>query len=165
MKLYPIPNWPGYLITKGGRVWSKRSGRWLKIHIDRSTGYVTVTLSQKNSQPRIVNVHRLVLETFIGPCPEGMECRHLDGNKQNSDLSNLKWGTHYENILDGVAQGNYRGNRKLNEWQVRVINHLLTYPEFTHREIGEIFGVNQPAISDINRGRTWSSVTGRSKTL
>ena len=50
-------------------------------------------------------VHRLVLEAFIGPCPKGMECRHLDGNGSNNRLENLKWGTIEENWEDKRRHG------------------------------------------------------------
>jgi hypothetical protein len=34
----------------------------------------------------------LVLEAFIGPCPEGMEAKFKDGNRMNAVLDNLYWG-------------------------------------------------------------------------
>ena len=37
------------------------------------------------------SVHRLVLETFVGYRPEGMVCRHLNGNSKDNRLTNLKW--------------------------------------------------------------------------
>lgn len=45
-------------------------------------------------------VHRLVLLAFVGPCPPGLESRHLDGNPANNSLSNLCWGTRSRNNLD-----------------------------------------------------------------
>jgi hypothetical protein len=42
-------------------------------------------------------VHQLVLETFVGPCPENQETRHLDGIPANNRLENLCWGTSQEN--------------------------------------------------------------------
>jgi hypothetical protein len=50
-------------------------------------------------------VHRLVLEAFVGPCPEGLQCRHKDGNKNNNHLSNLCWGTPAENTADKDRHG------------------------------------------------------------
>src|SRR5438270_713720 len=35
-------------------------------------------------------VHRLVLEAFVGPRPEGLEGCHNDGSPQNNHLSNLR---------------------------------------------------------------------------
>lgn len=44
-------------------------------------------------------VHRMVLETFIGPAPSGSRLvRHLDGNPGNNAISNLVWGN---DVLNG----------------------------------------------------------------
>lgn len=51
-------------------------------------------------------VHRAVLEAFAGPCPEGMECRHLDGDAANNSVENLRWGTPAENRADVIRHGN-----------------------------------------------------------
>ncbi len=56
-----------------------------------------------------VYVHQLVLGAFVGPCPIGMECRHLDGNPSNNFLSNLRWGTHLENMEDMRRHGSLDG--------------------------------------------------------
>jgi hypothetical protein len=37
------------------------------------------------------SVHRLVLATFVGPCPYGATPKHIDGNKRNNALANLKY--------------------------------------------------------------------------
>lgn len=51
-------------------------------------------------------VHRLVAEAFIGPCPEGMEVCHNDGNASHNHVSNLRWDTHLENVQDTLRHGN-----------------------------------------------------------
>lgn len=53
-------------------------------------------------------VHRLLLESFVGPCPDGMEGCHNDGNPRNNRLENLRWDTHSGNMRDLVAHGNHR---------------------------------------------------------
>ena len=50
-------------------------------------------------------VHRLVMLSFAGPLPAGMETRHLDGDPTNNCLSNLAYGTHAENKLDRARHG------------------------------------------------------------
>lgn len=62
-------------------------------------GYPKVTLWKDGKLVTRV-VHRLVLESFVGPRPDGMECRHLNGNRQDARLSNLAWGTPMENAAD-----------------------------------------------------------------
>lgn len=50
-------------------------------------------------------VHALVMETFVGPRPEGSEIRHLDGDRCNNRVDNLKYGTHSENMMDRERHG------------------------------------------------------------
>ena len=59
-------------------------------------------------------IHRLVLEAFIGPCPEGMECCHFpDRDPSNNRLENLRWDTHKANVADSIKHGTcYRHTKK-----------------------------------------------------
>src|SRR5258706_1418925 len=66
--------------------------------------YFTVTLSKKGKHRKVL-IHRLILETFIGPCPTGKEARHLDGDPSNNKLSNLEWGTPKQNGEDRIGHG------------------------------------------------------------
>lgn len=110
------PNTEHYRVGTDGSVWVFMPGspvdkrfppRWkeLKSTPDRS-GYRQVTFKRgTEGEYKTWKVHRLVLETFVGPCPEGMECRHRDNNRANNELSNLHWGTHADNIRDKIAHG------------------------------------------------------------
>ena len=107
-----ISGFPNYAITKDGRVCSKPrvswqghnlKGKWLKPQ-NGSSGYRFVILSI-NSKKFTRLIHRLVLETYVGSCPLGSECRHFDGDKQNNRLENLCWGSHKENEQDKIRHG------------------------------------------------------------
>jgi hypothetical protein len=51
-------------------------------------------------------VHRLVLMTFLGPCPEGMEACHFpDRDVSNNRLENLRWDTKKANAFDQYLHG------------------------------------------------------------
>ena len=52
-------------------------------------------------------VHQLVALTYIGPCPEGMQIRHLDDDFTNNHWTNLAYGTPKENIADSIATGRH----------------------------------------------------------
>lgn len=57
-------------------------------------------------------VHRLVLETFVGPRPEGAEACHNNGDKLDNRLTNLRWDTPGANARDKLAHGtNYQRNK------------------------------------------------------
>ena len=45
------------------------------------------------------SVHQMVAECYIGPCPDGYEVDHIDGNKTNNHISNLQYLTKEENLF------------------------------------------------------------------
>jgi len=67
-------------------------------------GYVRVTLS-RDSRTKSFAVHRLVLEAFVGPCPEGMEGCHGNGTPADNRKDNLRWDTPESNWQDKVKHG------------------------------------------------------------
>ena len=85
-----------------GRGLRKVKGQLL-TPVTTSNGYLVVFIDK-----RAKRIHRLVLETFVGPCPPGKECRHLDSDRCNNRLDNLRWGTRSENAQDRLQTG-YRG--------------------------------------------------------
>ena len=87
-----------------------RQGRELKPR-ETPSGHLLVALS---AHRRMYNrrVHRLVLEAFVGPCPEGMEVRHLNGHPADNRVENLVWGTRSENTQDQVLHGVHNQARK-----------------------------------------------------
>ena len=122
-------------------------------------GYQQVML---RNQSRYMSkaVHRLVIEAFKGPCPEGLECRHLDGNCLNNHADNLQWGTREENMKDKAlhgktASGENAGMSKLTSVQVNAIRTIYTTKRLTHSELAALSGVSQSAITQILTNRTW----------
>ena len=94
-----------YEVSSHGRfrsIWNGRC-RMLRPYVDRD-GYHTTRLCVDN-QRRSVKLHHCVLLTFVGPRPEGAECRHLDGNPGNNHVDNLAWGSSSENAADRVRHG------------------------------------------------------------
>lgn len=69
-------------------------------------GRKSVYLSKDDKQKRI-RIHRLVLETFVGPCPPGMECCHANDIPDDNRLSNLRWDTCSANKDDCVRNGHH----------------------------------------------------------
>ena len=93
-----IPNFPNYLIFRNGAILYKGSLRHPPRFKQTSLyqGYVMVNLHKDKKLYR-KRVHRLLAETFI-PNPENKRCiDHIDRNRQNNNLSNLRWATHSEN--------------------------------------------------------------------
>lgn len=123
----PIPDFIGlYEASTWGRIRSvsrtitdrngmqkNHVGRVLKPRPYDKYGHVHVSLRKSGSSlPR--KIHRLVLQTFVGPAPEGMVARHLDGDPSNNSIRNLEWATPKENSSDMKKHGtNYYINLNL----------------------------------------------------
>ena len=72
-----------YKISNHGNVRSSKTKQLKKITFAKPDGRPFLNL-WKNNEQKIVRPHRLVLEAFLGKCPEGMEGCHNDGNHQNN---------------------------------------------------------------------------------
>ena len=107
------PDFPDYSVSSNGRVWSRRGhGRFLKP-CDTRFGHRMVMLGRGNNRL----VHRLVMEAFVGPRPDGFEVRHLNGNGADNRLANLAYGTRTENIRDALAHGTWHSERRQAGWR------------------------------------------------
>lgn len=69
-------------------------------------GYIEVGLSRDGVRT-LRKVHRLVLEAFVGPRPDGTEGCHGDGDPGNNRLTNLRWDTRSANTYDKVRHGTH----------------------------------------------------------
>lgn len=96
-----------YQVSNCGRVRSlprtTTKGKILKLSCSGS-GYPIVVLS-KDGQTSTKNVHRIVVETFIGSVPQGMCVNHKDGNKENNSIDNLEITTYSENVHHAILNG------------------------------------------------------------
>jgi len=151
-----------YRISSEGRIMSRYRRPEAKGHIREtyldSEGYPQVRLV-KDGVTVCYRVHYLVLLSFRGPRPQGYQCLHGDGNRQNVRLDNLRWGTQYENAADAVrhgtqVRGETNGRSKLTEAQVATIKKLLTAGH-SLRNLGRRFGVDHTTIGAIKRGKSW----------
>lgn len=84
------------------------SSRFIKGKIlkpgTETCGYSFVCLT-KNTKRVYARVHRLVADAFIENKQKKHEVNHIDGNKQNNQVSNLEYATHSENMQHAVKTG------------------------------------------------------------
>ena len=163
----PIEGFPGYRIRSDGVVEScwRRGGRnssltesWRPLRpTPQHRGHLAVSLA-RGGEKHTRHVHRLVMEAFAGPCPEGMECCHNDGDPANNRLDNLRWDTRKANMDDMLRHGTRRmGSRahaKLREEDVREIRRLKA-AGVPMDQLAASFGVSRPNIEAIVYRRSW----------
>jgi len=91
----------GYRVSDDGRLLNKL-GSELKGGFDTSGYRIFGVRHIRSRATSNVRVHRLrAYQTFGDEIfKDGIECRHLDGNKLNNSKSNIAIGTHSENMMD-----------------------------------------------------------------
>lgn len=156
-----------YLISNLGNVKSlpnsvRNSELALKPTVHK-TGYLIVNLTKAKPDGGWVQknfwLHRLVLEAWVGECPENMLACHNDGNPRNCRLSNLRWDSYSNNQKDREKHGTSNHGEKngmavLTEEQVKEIKSLLSQ-QVPQNKIAKIFRVSRSAIAHISQGRRW----------
>lgn len=90
LKYTEIPGFEGYLISKGGEIFSKKVNRILTNQIN-TNGYAFVR-SHKNNNQHSFLVHRLLAFVFLDlpSLSSELEVDHIDTNRLNNDISNLQ---------------------------------------------------------------------------
>ncbi len=116
MSTQPIPDFPGYEITRDGQVYSHKSKKWLKTYTipnGKHQRYVAICL-QRNRVGCHVFIHRLVAMTYApNSDAANLEVNHKDANRSNNYIDNLEWCTRAENLWhrDNVTQSTARGSK------------------------------------------------------
>lgn len=110
---FPIPGWEGhYEVSIHGEVRSldrtTTKGQRIKGQVlapnAMPNGYLMVSM-YRGSKRKAVTIHRLVMEATHGPCPDGYEVCHRNGQSNDNRRANLYYGTRSENNLDKVKHG------------------------------------------------------------
>lgn len=104
-----IPEYEGlYEASDLGRIRSlpraTTSGKILKPYVNKHNGYCYVTLS-KNNVRKQKRVHKLVMISFCEIDESRPQINHVDGDKTNNKLDNLKWCTQSENMKHAYENG------------------------------------------------------------
>lgn len=166
-----IKDWPFHQVSNFGHVRVLPGGKVnhrliikteLRILSTDKDGYMMVSRGEL-----LLRVHRLVLEEFVGPCPDGQECRHLNGNpSDNRWPENLEWGTRKKNQEDRIRhgtdnKGGRNGRSKLTDPDIIDIRNRPEQYGIV-MQLAIEYKVTSTLISMIRRGKIWEHVGEKS---
>ena len=145
-----------YEAAEDGTIYSiKRKTRRALVGKVTKAGYrmVVITIERKK---RYCSVHRIIASAFLPKPDNCREVNHKDGNKLNNSVANLEWVTTRQNQLHAIMSG-LRPALKLDYSKAAEIRKLYSTGQYTHRELGQIFGVGKTLISDIIKNKRWKT--------
>ena len=155
----------------------RRKGKFIAPGRSSKYGHLKVKLCKDGVQ-RSFHLHQLVLTAFIGPRPEGMEVRHLNGDPGDNQLVNLAYGTRKENANDARLHGTLKARNELvskakkgisTVWCERHGMARLTADQvrqmkkdfesgMTSAEAGRKYGISQAHACKIKLNQAWSKL-------
>ena len=151
-----INGFPDYEIYADGRIIRaervSKNGKYMKrkviAHTVAKNGYRTVRLADREGNHRQFYVHRLIYTVFVGEI-EGYEIDHIDGNRSNNNLNNLRAVTHTENCknpisiekykkANALSNGKFDRNRMMMARGIERYNKLKDIYRRLYREKGRV---------------------------
>ncbi len=148
-------DYQGYKVSNTGKVIGKYK-KELKP-ADNGNGYLHIVL-MINGFKKHKYIHRLVAELFI-PNPKKLpQINHIDGNKNNNDISNLEWCTSSHNLFHASKigltnrKGENNGFSKLNWKIVDDIRHNMSTP---NPVLAKKYNIDVSNISRIKNNKIW----------
>lgn len=129
-------------------------------------GYRIVKLSNgKNRSQKLV--HAVVMATFCGPRPKGMDINHKNGIRDDNRIENLEYATRSENHLHAYRvlgrpvvsnKGSKAGRAKLTESDVLEIRKRYAAGGVSQDSLAKEYGVSQHTISCIILRKNWTHI-------
>jgi hypothetical protein len=120
-----IDGYDNYEVSTHGRVRNAATARILKPFI-QSSGYLQVSL-YKDKKERKFYIHRLVAQEFIDNPDDKQFADHIDNDRTNNSVNNLRWASGKENQGNRLKQQNtsskYKGvyfNKQCKKWKVQI---------------------------------------------
>lgn len=122
-----------FVASSDGKVFNTDwRGRGITKEVKQSkhhSGYMHFKMNDK-----VVYTHKVIMLAFKGDCPVGMEIDHIDGDRQNNRLDNLRYVTRTENVRNPVTrerflEGTRRASKELwkNEEYRKKIHDILVH--------------------------------------
>ena len=155
----PIKNYENYEVSICGMVRNVNTKRILKPSVS-NVGYYYVNL-YKNIKVKKHTIHRLVGKTFIPNINNDKCIDHIDNNKLNNTIMNLRWCSYQQNSFNTSLRNNtttgikgvcwYKNYQK---WEVKIyfnykkihigyFDNLEDAKNARQKKSAELFGIYQ----------------------
>lgn len=172
-----VPGFEKYKVSSLGRIETTHSKRIeysppriLNQRKPGPNGYILYALSGDHGISSRT-LHSIVLESFVGPCPEGMEACHENGIRCDCRLVNLRWDTRKANHQDSVRHGTHNtsglelGRKpRLFKYTAAQLQWVLdNQASYSKRELSTQSGVHLSTVKRVLQGR-FSPATLRTMT-
>ena len=101
----PIKNFETYAVNKKGEILDLRSKKLVKQYPNYKAGdYLQVSIINENGY-KSLRVHRIVAENFLENPENKPTVDHIDRNRKNNNVENLRWATKTEQNINTEAKG------------------------------------------------------------
>lgn len=127
-------------VSNLGRLRTKQSidnedNHYLIYKLRNKNGYLCIKKRvSKDKTEKHLFVHTLVAETFIGPRPPELVIDHIDADKNNNVITNLRYITNIENVKKGnkpLSELKIEDKLKaLKECKLKIIDELKQFIAF-----------------------------------
>ena len=131
-----------------------RKGMLLKNKMG-TNGYYYVCLYKNNKQKTFM-IHSLVALNFIGERPSNHDICHINGNKLDNAVYNLKYDTRTENFNDMYRQGGRNPRGKLSIEDVLKMRKMYKTGKYTHDELADFFNIAPSHVGNVLNRRAFS---------
>ncbi len=164
-----------YELSNYGRIrkWEKKVDDWAVQKPSNVNGYAYFSFKTDEAitqRKRVTkSLHRLVAEEFLEqPSEEHNNVIHLDFNKWNNHINNLRWATRPEMFAHSrksprtaAAIERRKGeitNSKLTETEVMRLKKKLKRGKTPLYKIAKEFGITHTQLNRIRRGENWAHI-------
>lgn len=146
----PIKEYEDYLISDRGRVRSLKWNKDILLKPSLANGYYKVVLSKNNKQKDFLIAY-LVYFNFVENANiiDGFVIDHIDGNKLNNELVNLRYISRSENVIASLyEQNSYSSLRKVACYKEGILVKTFN----SCKEAGRELKLDPSSISKVCRG-------------
>lgn len=154
-----------YQVSNFGRIKSFKIDKENGAIINGSSlkGYRILNVKLENNKRTTKYIHKLVAECFIPKDNDKQEhVIHLDFNKPNNHISNLKWVTKETMFAHQKINPNYKRGTinysKLSETDVIRLKKKLARGKNKLYKLAKEFGITHTQLNRIRKGENWGHV-------